>query len=134
MARKTVAVEIPIDKVDEFITLCERVIEKHEDDVKNSPLEDAEIKALKKMVTDAKKSRKKSQKLRDESEKEMQQARIFLGIDKGQTSQTPGTGYFLVTKFRDELLPKNKGKEEALSEWGFKVVIGTAKSPTKKPK
>lgn len=134
MARKTVKIEIPESKPDDFITLLERIIEKHEDDVSKSPLDDAEVKQLKDIVTAAKKTRLKSQKLKEESEAEMEKAKMQLGIGKGQTSQTPGTGYFLVTKFRDVLLPKFKGTEEELSNWGFKVVIGTAKSPVRKPK
>ena len=64
----------------------------------------------------------------------MQQARQVLGIDVGQTIDTLGTTYSDVDLIKGRLLNKFKGTEEALSQYGFNVVISTAKAPTKKPK
>ena len=77
----------------------------------------------------AESDRLESEKLREQSEAKMQQARIQLGTDKGQSINTPNTLYYLITLIRDFLLVVYAGNEEVLSEWGFKVVVGEAKSP-----
>jgi len=48
------------------------------------------------------------------------------------TIETPGTVYNLLTSIRNILLESYRGNEEALQEWGFDVIVGTAKSPVRK--
>ena len=59
---------------------------------------------------------------------------MAFGLGKNQTKDTANTGLFLVTGIRDGLLKSFRNNEEKLSEYGFKVVVGTAKSPSKKTK
>jgi hypothetical protein len=64
------------------------------------------------------------------------QAINILGYGEGQTSLTEGTVYFFNCSIRDFLLNKFEGTEEQLSEWGFDVVISSArvgKKPTAQP-
>ena len=58
----------------------------------------------------------------------------LLGISEGQNAQSKGTTLFETLQIRDLLLAANRGNEEALEPWGFSVVIGTATSPSRKPK
>jgi hypothetical protein len=55
-----------------------------------------------------------------------------LGIGEGQTATTPDTALNVITYARKQLLVAHEGNEEKLGEYGFEVVIGTAKSPTRK--
>ena len=58
----------------------------------------------------------------------------ILGVAKGQNVETEGTALNLLVQVRDQLLIKNRGLEENLTLWGFSVVIGTAKAPTRQSK
>lgn len=134
MAKKTVKIKIPRSKPDKFIQLCERIIAKHEADGKDSPLSDEDVQLLKESINKAKPARDGSIKMREQSESEMEKARLALGINKGQTGETPNTSIFAVTKIKKDLLSKFQGQEEQISEWGFDVVIGsfTPRGRTKK--
>jgi hypothetical protein len=62
----------------------------------------------------------------------MMQAKTDYGTAKGQTVQTKGTLYFTADVIKRRLLTTYKGNEESLSNFGFDVVVGQAKNPTKK--
>jgi hypothetical protein len=132
MSRKTVRVEVPYRKQDEFISLAEQVINKHEELGESSPL-----LSLNKMdlfgdkLGQAGQLRNESKKLRNQSESKMEEAKLNLGIAPGQTKETPDTVYNLMLRIRDQLLVTYQGNEEKLSEWGFKVVVGKAKKKAK---
>ncbi|MEO6884470.1 MAG: hypothetical protein ABI199_10670 [Bacteroidia bacterium] len=53
----------------------------------------------------------------------MQVARAAMGTEKGQTSSTPNTISYLVSKMRDVLIATYRGREEQLSQYGFNVVV-----------
>ena len=125
MARRTVRVDIPIFAPDKLITLCEKAIEKHTALEKNSPLKQSDMDLFSSQVAAGKSLHDQANKMHASAETIMEQARIKLGINEGQTVQTPGTAYFLITKIRDTLLAEHKGAEEALSEYGFNVVVGS---------
>ena len=55
-------------------------------------------------------------------------AGTLIGVAPGQTQNTTGTLLFGITQIRDFLAAVNKGNEEALTGWGFDVVVGQAKS------
>ena len=131
MGKRTVKVKLPIYKLDEFITLCEKLIAKHTKLGAKSQLKAEEVAVLIEIVNNAKELRAEALDLHNQAENKMEQARIKLGVNKGQNSNTPGTAYYLIAKFRDLLLSENRSSEEQLSEYGFKVVIGQAKSPKK---
>jgi hypothetical protein len=132
MTRKTVRVEIPFRKPDDFIALAENVNNKHEGLGETSPLS-----VLNKMdvfgakLGQASGLRDESKTLRNKSESKMEEAKLNLGIAIGQTKETPDTVYNLMLRIRDLLLVTYQGNEEKLSEWGFKVVVGQAKTKAK---
>jgi len=53
-----------------------------------------------------------------------------LGTADGQTAYTKDTALNLITYARDLLLVEDEGQEEALTAYGFNVVVGSAKNPT----
>ena len=134
MARRTVRVEIPVSKPDEFSKLLKNIVERHKQLGDKSPLKNfpkVDMGKYDNKRKDADTDRSESEKLREASEAKMQQARQKYGTDKGQTSNTPETLYNNTVLIKEFLLALNPGTEENLSEWGFNVVVGTAKSPSR---
>ena len=135
MARKTVRVDVPNKKPEDFLKLLGSVLKKHKQLGTKSPLTTltmVNMKDFETMLTNVGQLRAKAEELRQQSENLMQQSYTTLGVAKGQTVHTPNTLYNALAAVRDYLLVLNKGNEETLSEWGFNVVVGTAKSPKKK--
>ncbi len=144
MARKTVRVNIPSSKPEALLRLGQAAVATHKAKGANSPLDDEKMKLLDRLVNgqpatadtpavDGADQKNQSAKLHDAAAQTDRQARdILLGIADGQTSDTKGTALNLLGYVRDELLVVSDGNDEALGEWGFDVVVGTAKSPTKK--
>lgn len=126
MARKTIRVEFSRTNPDELIKLITDVLEKNE----KVNLLDAEDKdALIKILPDAKSERKQATEYEALAQSHNENAKNLLGISKQQSINTPNTGYYHISQVRNTLLKKFRGNEEKLSEWGFKVVVGKAKSP-----
>jgi len=133
MARKTVRVDIPSNSPDDFIKLGRDIHAKHVADGASSPLNTDKMLALKAALDLAEPKNVQAKQL-DAQAQTLRQARdTSMGTADGQNAQTPGTGLNLVSNARDQLLLTFEGNEESLSQWGFNVVIGTAKSPTKPP-
>lgn len=134
MARRTIRVEIPTGKPDDIIALAKDVHTKHAADGVDSPL-DTDMMATLNTKTTSADTKNASAKQHDAQAQALRQDRdTLLGLADGQTADTPDTALNLLTYTRDALLLKYRGSEEKLSEYGFNVVIGSAKSPTKKPK
>ncbi len=133
MARRTIRVDIPTGKPDDIIKLAKSVHDKHVSDGVNSPLDTDKMTALDAATTPADTKNSTAKQLDAQSQTLRQQRDTLLGIADGQTADTPGTMLNLLTYARDELLVKFRGNEEMLGEYGFNVVVGSAKSPTKKP-
>ena len=132
MAKKNVRVEIPIHKPDEFVKLAKNALAAHDADPANSDLSPEEAEELRTLYTQIDDIRSRSAALHAQAEALSQEAQTLMGNAKGQTVNTHGTLYFLITGIRDKLLVKFRGLEEALSKYGFNVVIGTSKKATKK--
>lgn len=134
MARKTVRVELPSNSPDDFIKLGRDILAKHVADGTSSPLDTAKMDALKAQLDLAEPKNAQAKQLDAQAQTLRQSRDSALGMADGQNAQTPGTGLNLVTYARDQLLLNKAGNEEALSQWGFNVVVGSAKGPTKKAK
>jgi hypothetical protein len=135
MARKTVRVEIAAKKPDEFSKQLNEVKDYDDSLGANSVLQqdpDIDMGVFAKSLAQADSLRKQSEAARKLSEDLMQQARTIYGTAVGQTIQSPGTLYSMLDTIKQSLLKKYKGNEETLSNYGFNVVIGQAKSPVKK--
>ena len=134
MARRTIRVEIPTGKPDDLIALAKSVHTKHVADGADSPLDTDMLDTLNTKTTSAE-TKNASAKQHDAQAQALRQDRdTSLGLADGQTADSPDTVLNLLTYTRDALLLKFRGNEEKLSEYGFNVVVGSAKSPTKKPK
>ncbi|MBI4931585.1 MAG: hypothetical protein HY841_12520 [Bacteroidetes bacterium] len=137
MARRTVRIEVPINKPDAFSKLLNKILKQHETLGKDSPLENnpkIDMKKFKESLTTADQKRAASEKLKGQSEDTMQEAKTIYGNGKGQDVETPGTLYNMEDEVKDILLHENKGNEEELSQWGYNVVVGSAKSPKPRQK
>ena len=132
MSRKTVRVDLPAKRPDDFIKLGRAIHAKHVLDGVNSPLDPDKMTALKDVLDAAEPKNTQAKQLDGQAQTLRQERDTSLGTAAGQNAQSPATALNLVTYARDELLLKEAGSEEALSNWGFTVVIGTAKSTTKK--
>ena len=133
MAKKNVRVDIPINKPDEFVKLAGDALAAHDADPTNSDLSPEEVATLRELHTKIADLRSRSAALHAQAEALSQEAQTLMGTAKGQSINTQGTLYFLITGLRDRLLVKFRGLEERLSKYGFNVVIGTSKRSTPKP-
>ena len=122
MAKKDVRIDMKVGKPDAFVSGAKILHTKDTTLGDGSPLRTIRGDFGDKL-TQAEGLRARSKELRAESEAVMQQANAILGFDVGQTSETPGTLYYYMTLFRDQLLVSYRGNEEQLSTWGFDVVI-----------
>lgn len=120
---RRIKVRIPRTSSDKLMHLGEAIIAKHNGPAGNSPLDDEEVGELQTAVTAARLLEEEAEGLHEEGENLNEQADTLLGIAKGQTLQTEGTVYYLIDDVRDKLLLVHEDNEEALSEYGFKVVI-----------
>ena len=140
MARRTVRVTTPISKPDEFMKLVKDIIDRHLGLINSgnpSPLDPSsriDMVAFQALFTDAGGKLSQSRGLKEKSENVMEQAQAVIGTGKGQNVNTPGTLYHVSDAIKSFFLNYYKGNEEAISEWGWNVVVGKAKSPKRKPK
>lgn len=119
MGNKNLRVVVPRNSK-ELVRLITQVLEKHAADGAKSPLNGLDMKAFAAQAKIASAALDKSEKLRKESEKAMEERNLSLGIARGQRI-TEGTAIYFVTSVRDMLLGLYKGKEHQLTDWGFEV-------------
>jgi len=130
MARKTVRVDIPTSSPEALIALGQSILKKHTKDGDASPLDKDKMTKLAAVLGIAEPQNQAALDADGVAQKARQVRDQALGVADGQTVYTKDTGLNLVTYARDELLVENEGQEEALTAYGFNVVVGSAKSPT----
>lgn len=133
MARKTIRVDIPTGSPDKLIKLAKDINTRNNKVGTTPELDVDKATATNSTATTAEGKRALAASMAAEAQALNDEAATLLGIAAGQNAQTPNTLLFDVTGYRDELLMAFRGNEEKLSEYGFNVVVGEAKSPTKKP-
>lgn len=119
MGNKNLRVVVPRNS-QKLIRLITQVLEKHAADGAKSPLSGLDMKAFSAQARIASTAFDKSEKLRKESEKAIEERNVALGIVRGQRI-TEGTALYFVTSVRDMLLGLYKGREHQLTDWGFEV-------------
>jgi hypothetical protein len=129
MARKTVRVDIPTGSPDDLIALTQSIVAKHIEDGAASPLDQKKMAALSATLTVAVPQNQAAKDADAVAQTARQVRDGALGIADGQTAYTVGTTLNLVTYARDQLLVTHEGEEEALTGYGFNVVVGSAKNP-----
>ena len=97
----------------------------------DSKLDPAKIGALKKDMKDAGEQHALMLKYAGLAQAARVARDTALGTADGQTVNTKGTGLNIITNFRDRLLLDNEDNPEVLTTYGFNVVVGSAKAPTK---
>lgn len=137
MARKTVRITIPSSKPDDFSKLLNNIVTQDTQLGDKSPLKgdsDIDMPDFVTKLAQADNFHQQSENLKAQSEDLMQRAKTIYGTGVGQNINTPGTLYYILDIIKQTLLKKNKGNEDALSRFGFSVVIGQSKSPVPKNK
>jgi hypothetical protein len=134
MARKTVRVDIPARKAEDLMKLIQNVSEKYTQDSSNSPLRALNMTEFVSKANQASEKRKEAKRLADTSQGLNGEAEQLLGIAPGQNRQSEGSLLYQLTLIRDQLLLIYRGNEDKLAEYGFKVSVGTASTPGRKPK
>ena len=129
--KKTVRVDIPIKSPDEFNKLAEKILAKCKEMGDECPIKKAIVDLLAALTKTQAEKRAEASKLHAQAEAATLKADTALGVAPGQNVNTADTMYHAVTIIRDMLLIEYNGDEEMLSEFGFNVVIGSAKSPSK---
>lgn len=134
MSRKTVRIELPDGSPDDLIILGKKLTDKHAELGADSPLDETRMTKLAAALGIASQNNDAAKAADGVAQKARLARDTALGMAPGQNAQTKDTVLKLVAKSRDELLLAHEDNEEALTEYGFTVVVGTAKAPTRKPK
>lgn len=137
MAKVTVRIKYPKRSAEKLLALYKNIVERHLELGNASPLTTLSrlnMQTFETLVHQADAKRSKSIQLKAESEALMQAANSIIGIDKGQTSINEGTLLNMMLTIKGLLLLHHQGEEEMLSQYGFGVVVGTARLPRKKKK
>jgi hypothetical protein len=106
--------------------LGDKVDKKNTELGETSPVKSFNFTTLKAALATAKAKREEAAALHQRAEKLNEEANLALGIGKIQNSKTPDTVLTIVTGIRDVLLGLYRGREEALNDWGYKVVSGSS--------
>jgi hypothetical protein len=123
MAKRNVKVKLERTNPSKMAVQNDRIISKHEELGENSPIRNIDMDTYKADNQKIKDHLKSWADYREKAEIEREKAARLLGIDKGQSINTPGTTYNTTAHIRDILLAYYKGTEEELSNWGFDVVV-----------
>ena len=134
MARRTVRIDIPRDSVDDMLDLTKQIVKEDGLAAADKKLNTVLVASLQEIVDIVEPIRIKAKDFEAQAQAKNQLARNKLGIEKGQAITVIGTGLNLVNKAKKNLLDAFENNEEVLTQYGFKVVVGTAKSPVRKPK
>lgn len=137
MARRNIQIKIRINKPDDFLTLCEAVLAHHLALGAASPFAGntlVDMDAYQTRVIKAREKREEALQYYAMAEAAMAQSRHLIGSHTGQNSTTPGTLLNSTLNIKKILLALNTVNPEAVSEWGFEVVVRLAKSPKSKKK
>jgi hypothetical protein len=137
MPRKTVRVDIPVHQPDKYMTLVERVWKKHDDLGISSPLHNSTVVDMtdfEAKLNQAQEYRKQALEHYATAQKLMQESRVLMGLEDGQTINTKGTLYYMLDLVKRTLMTVHMGNEESLSEWGFNVVVRMANVGRKRKK
>jgi hypothetical protein len=135
MGRRTVRINLQTGNPDKFLELCKAIVEHNDALGASSPLASGDIidmAAYSNTLAQAVEARESALELYARAEAAMAQSRQLMGMAPGQSSTTPGTLYNLTLQIKKLLLVLETENPEALSHWGFDVVIRMAKSRGKK--
>lgn len=132
MPRRTVRVDMPTSKPEEMLKLADKVIKWHEAPSNASKLDATKMTDFKAALTKAQKFHDDGKDFEAKAQAANQKRNGYLGLNH---TPMPGDAKLTVlegvTYARKQSLLDFAGNEEEMTNQGFNVVIGTAKSPTK---
>jgi len=123
--RVTVKYNIPTNH-DDFLDLADAIWTKHGADGTNSPLVSLDMATFDTKRLAARTARNAGKAAHALAESENGAADVLMGKAEHQNSRSPGTLYYDILGIRDVLKIHNQENPEALSLWGFDVVVGRA--------
>lgn len=125
--KRTVRVEIPTESPDKFITLAGAIVAQNTAEGAASPLSGKiDMAVYASRATDAGTMFNNAASKRAEKEAKHGEALAICGYAAGQTSETEGTLYQIITQVRDLLLAVYHTNPEELSVWGYDVVVSSS--------
>ena len=138
MAKTTIRVELPTSSPDLLVALLETLLTEHDkreaETPGSSPLKAEDIVKLRPIVTGAKADRLKAKNLTAQAAALTEESNKALGLAAGQNQRVENTGLYYAAQLRDSLLVTYRGRENAMEPFGYKVVLGSAAAPKRKPK
>jgi hypothetical protein len=137
MSRRTINVKVEPANSEKFLELCEAIIAHHTLLGAASPFADGTIVNMTNYTdraTRARQKREEALELYAAAEAAMYESRQLIGVAPGQTVLTEGTLYNQTINAKKILLVLNRTNPEALSPWGFDVVVRIAKKTGPKKK
>jgi hypothetical protein len=130
MSKITLRIPLYPKQPKKFIDLMKKVVEKHEEDGASSLLNNPDyidMADFKAKLLQAEGLRKESLYHRAQAEIKMEESKNILGTGKGSSIDLPDTLYHMLNKIKRLLLVKFTNEPMALAEYGFDVVVDTAK-------
>jgi len=137
MGRRTITVKVNKDKPETFLTLCEDIVSQNNDLGAASPFADGDLvdmTVFADLVSRARAKREEALEYQAMAHAAMDYSRHLMGTQAGQTNDTPDTLINYALKIKKVLQVLNSENPEALSVWGFDVVVRVSKNPPKRKK
>jgi len=118
--KKTFRIVIPT-KVDEFFTLFDNVLTKHQNDGAGSVLQILNMADAESKFTIARNAHDEAEQMSKNVEKAIQKRNVALGLNYDQQSYLQGSILFFIISIRDILLGHLLGEEPKMGQWGYEV-------------
>ncbi|MBK7147353.1 MAG: hypothetical protein IPH78_00695 [Bacteroidetes bacterium] len=137
MGRRTITVKVNKDKPDAFLNLCEDIVSKNNELGASSPFADGDLvdmAVFADLVSRARARREEALEYQARAKAAMDHSRHLMGTHAGQNNDTPGTLINYALKIKKVLQVLNSENPEALSVWGFDVVVRVSKNPPRRKK
>ncbi len=137
MSRRLTRIKIEKRNPDEFLKLCQAIVDYNTLLGAASPFADGTIVIMTQYADRATRARQKREEALEHyaiAEAAMFESRQLMGDAPGQSVTTEGTLYNLTVNVKKLLLVLNRTNPEALSLWGFDVVVSTSKKTGPKKK
>ena len=135
MARRTIKITLKPQNSENFLELCQTLSEQNATLGAASPLADGSVTdmaAYNDLLTRASQKREEALELYAAAHAAMYESRVLIGTATGQTINTPDTLFYHTARIKKYLLVLNNENPEALSPWGFDVVVREARRPKRK--
>lgn len=129
MSKRTIRVSIPVNHIQKYVDLVQKVWDKHTSLGASSPFHanpEVDMARYEELMTASLQKRDAALKMHAEAEALMAESRNMLGLGKNQTCETQDTLYYLLTSIKGFLLVKHRTEEKHLMHWGFHLVVGFA--------